>query len=105
MSKPIGKPPEFRNPDGELALAFFGSIAVGALSAAAPLLLFGPSGLWGLFAMVGGGIGCFWGYLTVIVAAASRVNRRRISTVGMFGLLATGLLAIGALMRNGMADV
>lgn len=105
MPKPIDKPPELRDPDGELALAFFGSIVVGTLSAAAPSLLLGPPGLWGIFAMVGGGMGCFWGYLTVIIAAALQANRRRISTLGMFGLLAAWLLAIGSLLRTSMADV
>ncbi len=94
---PSGK----RSPDGDLALAFFGSIAVGLVTPVIPYLLltWRPELLF-LFAMLGGFLGFFWGYLTVIVAAAVACEFRRAATLWMLMLLSVGLLSICWINRH-----
>ena len=93
-----------RSPDGDLALAFFGSIAVGLMTPVIPWLLIrpNPSPLV-LFSLLGGFIGFFWGYLTVIVAAAAGRETRRTATLWMLAILYVGLLMICWFWR-GVAD-
>ncbi len=110
----IESQPAARNPDGDLALAFFGSIVVGIISPTIPVLIYGwmcgstyewMSSLWMFFAMGGGIIGMIWGILNVIVAATVTPENRRTSTLWMFCILFLALMAIESLVVRGVADV
>lgn len=103
-----------RNPDGDLAFAFFGSIAVGVLSPTIPLvasgLLFGFShgwlgALWVPLAMWGSVAGMVWGILNVIVSATATLEKRRTTTRWMFAILLIALMAAHLLLMRGVADV
>lgn len=94
-----------RSPDGDLALAFFGSIAVGLVTPVIPFLLlqWRPRLLF-LFSILGGFVGIFWGYLTVIVAAAAGCEKRRAATLWMFAILSVGLMWMISWLLRGIAD-
>ncbi len=87
--------PPGRSPDGDLAFAFFGSIAVGLMTLVIPCLLFGlPLG----FSIVGAFLGIVWGFLTVIVAAAAECETRRTTTLRMFAILSLSMVAFNCAM-------
>ena len=109
QAEPIGS-----SPDGDLSLAFFGSIFVGILSPTIPLvvsgLLFGFSygwfsAAWVLLAMLGSMVGMVWGILNVIVSAAATLEKRRTTTRWMFAIFLIALMAAHLLLMRGVADV
>ena len=87
--------PRPRNPDIDLAIAFFGSIFVGIVSGYVGCLLAGLS-------LRGSGAGCIlgtitglpWGILTVIVAATAGAENRARATIWMFAILGIGLVVV-----------
>ncbi len=103
-----------RNPDGDLALAFLGSILVGIISPTIPVLIngwvygfsFGWVGsLWMLLAMWGGFVGLVWGILNVIVSATAAPESRRTATYWMFSILCLAIIVIESVLIRGIADV
>lgn len=105
-TEPDHADPPRRSPDGDLALAFFGSIGVGLVIPVIPFLLFQwTAGLLVLFSMLGGVFGLLWGYLAVIVATAARCETRRAATLGMFAMLSVGVWMICWLLHRAVADV
>ena len=80
---------------GELALAFIGSIAVGAIS---PAILGCFWGSWSDFlgaSIVCGFLGMFWGYLTVITVAAVECEHRRATMLWMFAIQSLFAMVVG----------
>ncbi len=102
----IDSQPNTRPPDGDLALALFGSIVVGIISPTIPVLIYGwMSSLWMFFAMWGGFVGMIWGILNVIVAATVTPEKRRTTTLWMFAILLIALMAAHLLLIRGVANV
>lgn len=91
--KDTNDPP--RNPDFELAMAFFGSVVVGNVCCYVGCLLAGLSvreSINGI--MLGTVAGIPWGFLTVIVAACAEPENRRSATMKMFKVLGVGLIIL-----------
>ena len=105
-NQPFESEPNTRDPDGDLALAFFGSIVVGIISPTIPVMLYGwMTGLWTVLAMWGGFVGLIWGILNVIVAATVTPQSRRASTLWMFAIQFLALMAAESFLVRGIADV
>lgn len=95
----IESQPHTRNPDGDLAFAFFGSG-----------LLFGFSygwlgALWVPLAMWASVAGMVWGILNVIVSTTATLEKRRTTTLWMFAILLIALMAAQLLLMPGLSHV
>ena len=87
--EPRESPPLGNSPDGDLALAYFGSVGVGTVSPLIPAVLLQHWGLIVPMGIAGAGLGVVWGILAVIVAAAAGCEYRRSATLWMFAIQAT----------------